>query len=220
MSEAMAGAAAIASVAGTVMSMASSGSQSNAAKAQSEALAQQQQNQAAQDRYQAQVADLNQQQSETNAKMESDKAAKEAYNLSIADRGKMGGIVAAQAANGVDVGAGSAADVTASSRQLISQDVNNLWQNALITNMYPEKVKATQYGEQSELYKAGASGYDTSAAMTLQAGQQQASAYQTQGLLGGIEGFSKFAQSMPNILPETNVTGGEMSYVNGTGMQY
>lgn len=83
--------------------------------------------------YQAQVAKNNQVVAAQNAQYASQAAAIQAQSKDFQNRAKQGGILAAQAASGIDVGSGSSAEVRQSAEQLGKLDTETIYSNALQT---------------------------------------------------------------------------------------
>lgn len=123
--------------------------------------------------YQAQVAANNAQIASEQANLATQKGEQEAMSQSLKNRAALGGIIASEAANGVDVNSGSALNVQKSADVLGLQDVQTIRSNAAIES-YGFRSQGTAYQAQE--------GLDTSEAQWAQnAGITGASA----SLLGG-----------------------------------
>jgi hypothetical protein len=129
-------------------------------------------------KYQAQVAQNNQIIAQQNAAQAAQAGRSQAQAQDYANRARMGGIIAAEGASGIDTGAGSSKEVQASAAQLGRLDTANIMQRAMLqARQY--NVQAMSEGAQAQLD-------------TMQARQAQtAGLFSAAGsLLGGASSFA------------------------------
>lgn len=120
------------------------------------------------DAYQAQVAQNNSTIAQRNAQYSEEAGAAQATEKSLQGAQQLGKIKASQAANGVDVNSGSAADVQASQRQINQLDTENTMQQSVL-QAYGYRQQAASYAGQSGLDQAE-SGQDFEAGVLSGAG--------------------------------------------------
>ena len=105
--------------------------------------------------YQAQVAANNQIIANQQAEAAIQRGQAEAQQQELKNRAQLGGILAAQAASGIDVGTGSARDVQESQRALGRLDTATTEHNAALT-AYGYKTQGMNYQAQSGLERLSA----------------------------------------------------------------
>lgn len=106
--------------------------------------------------YQAQVAQNNSTIAQRNATYATQAGEAQATEKSLQNAQQLGKIKAAQAANGVDVNSGSAADVQASQREIGQVDTENTVQQSLL-QAYGYRQQAATYAGQAGLDQAESS---------------------------------------------------------------
>ncbi|MBB3453883.1 hypothetical protein FHT86_002139 [Rhizobium sp. BK313] len=105
--------------------------------------------------YQAEVAKNNAKIAEQNATQATEAGEAQAQAESEKGAQVAGGIIAAQAANGIDVNSGSAVDVQQSQREESKLDTNTVMHNAELS-AYGYRTQSTNYQAQAELDKTQA----------------------------------------------------------------
>ncbi len=140
--------------------------------------------------YQAQVAENNRQTSEQNARVAAAAGEQQAFNKGMETRQKVGGIVAGQAASGVDVSSGSALDVKSSTQELGQVDALTIRSNAA-REAYGYQVQGSNFGAQAEADRFGGENDITAGQNAKKAGDIAA----TGSILSGITGAANTAAS-------------------------
>ena len=110
---------------------------------------------AAADKYQAQVAANNAIIANQNAEYAIQSGQAKATTQGLQNRAQMGRVVAAEAASGVDVNTGSAADVQTTQREIGNVDTAQVVNNAAIT-AYGYRTQETNFQANSQLLAAEA----------------------------------------------------------------
>lgn len=166
---------------GAIGSIAGGFMQADAARQQARSQQQAYEAQAAQQNYQAQVAENNKVIAEQNARVSAAAGEQQALNKSMETRAKVGGMIAAQAASGVDVNSGSALDVQTSEKQIGALDALTIRSNAA--------REAYGFMQQGQNFQAEADLNRMGAASNIQAGKnakQAGSMAATASILGGF----------------------------------
>lgn len=102
------------------------------------------------DKYNAQVAQINQSQAQTNARIAGQAGAEQAAMTERRTRAEVGQEIANEAASGIDVNKGSALDVRASSSELGELDALTVRSNAA-REAYGYQTQATSFQNQGQL---------------------------------------------------------------------
>jgi hypothetical protein len=110
---------------------------------------------AAADKYQAQVAANDAIIASQNAEYATQSGQAKATTTSLQNRAQLGKVVAAEAASGVDVNTGSAADAQTTQREMGTVDTQQVVNNAAIT-AYGYRTQAVNYQANSQLLAAEA----------------------------------------------------------------
>jgi len=152
--------------------------------------------QSANAKYQAQVAANNQTIANQQAERATQIGQAEAQTASLQNRARTGAVVAAMAANGIDVDQGTAVDVKAGTREL----------GQLAAETKVSDAAQTSYGYQQQAGNFGAQ----SGLLTAQAGQAL-TAGNIASLNAGVQGAGQVAKQVTGISDNSSILGGANS---------